>query len=206
MTVVVCAACATGVLHAFFPHTLPFFKVWSGMVVGSGVGVLAGAAWQLREKARRPQTSGWLLVYTVGIAGVFSVLVVSVLVPQMRAEEALRVRVRSLSPQTLEWILLRKQGSDVIKMDGEALARFCQLTRTAQLFYPSGEGPLAEYQMSMLMRDSEVVDLRAWVPVWHPDDLSLTFMGPRFETEILLRGGREWLHSAGQQVETPPAK
>jgi hypothetical protein len=194
--ILVFSVVSTAVWQALFPNTLWFLKLWTGFATGSVLGTFAGVCWQFRDRTRRALTSGKFLLMAFPCWGFFAVISLVMLAPQMLAEEAFRGDMRSLTTQNVISIKVTNETSRIVITDDKIIEQFCNAASKAELFYPSHEGSIEEYEISLSLRDNQIRKFRARVPERHHNDLSLDFRGPSHWTEILLPGGRTWLESA----------
>jgi hypothetical protein len=186
------AIVATALWQALFPHTMWFKKLWAGSVTGGVVGMLPGMGWQWRNKDRRAATSWWILVIAFLCWGAFAVISVIDLAPQMKAEEAQRTRIRSLLTQDIVAIEISSAGQKRRLDDDAAIRSFVRLARNANLFYPSHEGSVQEYELQLVFHDGKTVAYRARVPQRHRDGPSLGFRGPSHWAEVIVPNGGHW--------------
>lgn len=196
LAIVVFSACSTRVWHTIFPHTDGFLKLWSGLATGSLMGTLAGMFWQFRDRSRRSLTSGKFLLTTFLAWGTFAAVSLVMLAPQMHAEEMVRREMRSLTAQTVLSIEVKTQASRKVLNDRKTIDQFCKAASHAELFYPSHEGSVREYEISISLHDEQVRSFTARVPERHQNDLSLEFTGPSHCAELILPDGRKWMDSA----------
>ena len=197
---------SVGIWHWIFPHTMPFLKLWTGFATGSVVGTLVGAYWQLQDCSRRSQTSGKFLSIVLLAWGFFSLLSLFLLAPQMYEEESIRAQMRSISSQKLKSISIDLVCCDIAEIDDgkrfakvEARARideFCRLASNTGLFYPSHEGSLRKYSISLLFDDQTIEKFDARVPERHPNDISLQFRGTAHWAEVIIPDARAWIDKA----------
>lgn len=195
-----------GVWHVIYPHTFPFLKLWAGFATGSVVGTLVGAYWQLQDCRRRAQTSGKFLSIALLAWGFFAIISLFSLAPQMHDEETMRAKMRSLSSQNLKSITIDLVTGQLAEIDDgkrfakvedlEEIDEFCRLASSAELFYPSHEGSLREYSISLLFDDQTIEKFDARVPERHPNDLSLKFRGTSHWAEIIIPNARKWIDDA----------
>ncbi|WFB37492.1 hypothetical protein P3T73_06935 [Kiritimatiellota bacterium B12222] len=192
---------STAVWHSLYPNTMWFLKLWTGFATGSVLGTFAGVYWQVRVSTRRCQTSGKFLLIAFLGWGAFAVISLVIFAPQMRAEETIRSEMRSLTPQTVLSIEVSDSASRNLVSDRKHIEQFCRVASQAELFYPSHEGSVLEYEITIFLRGGQVRPFRARVPERHQRDLSLGFSGPSHRTEILLPGGGKWIESMVTQEE-----
>jgi hypothetical protein len=197
LCIIIFATLATVVWHALFPHTMFFLKLWTGFATGSLVGTFVGTYWQFQNKNRRAKTSGWFLLLAFLGWGAFATISCIMLAPQMRAEESLRSEIRSLSTKSLILIQIKGNGALFVSINNaDEISQFCQLASNSELFYPSHEGSLKNYELSMSFRDKKFNFFKARIPERHPKDLSLDYNGLFFHTEVIVPGGACWIEKS----------
>ena len=155
--------------------------------------MLAGGCWQLCDRSRRAGTSGIFITICFIAWGVFAVISLVVIVPQMRTEESLRSRIRSLSIEEIAAIEIEGKGSRLVVVDEESIGEFCETARDAELFYSSHEGSIKEYAVSIKARNLVTERFEARIPERHVRDLALRLRGTGIE--IILPGGGWWIES-----------
>ncbi|OIO67500.1 MAG: hypothetical protein CO186_12620 [Zetaproteobacteria bacterium CG_4_9_14_3_um_filter_49_83] len=171
--IVVCTALFSlltiAVWHFFFPHTFMFMKLWASGVTGGAIGILVGLFWQLKDKDRRGRTSGLFIFVFLGWS-LFSLRAFFDLVPQMQVEELMRSEVRELSVKAIVGIQIQHHSSTVMLSDQESINRLYQLASQAELFYPSHEGSLEEFDIQFSTMTGPWQRFSATVPERHPND------------------------------------
>ncbi|MBN1816200.1 MAG: hypothetical protein JW828_02495 [Sedimentisphaerales bacterium] len=160
--------------------------------------------WQFCDKERISQTSGHFLKMAILIWGAFAILSVVMMAPQMKSEETMRLKIRSLSPGNLRSVRIKGQGvPNVLVNDEESICQFCLLTSSAELFYPSHELSLEEFQITLTFQDLISWTFDARIPERHTDAISLLFKGTFAWCEIIIPRGHPWLKSALSKANRP---
>ncbi len=200
LCIVVGAAVSTLIWHVFFPHTDWFTKLCTGGVTGAAAGMLPGTWWQLRNAKRRAITSGCFIVMGISAWGLLAGAAVFLEIPDLRAQETERARVRSLTAADISSILVKVDGQDSRRIRGKDLiASFVAHSKQAELFYPSHELSVVEMQLTIYRSDGTLLYYDGRVPERHPDSIALGFHGYFVQSEIIVPGGVEWLESLPEQ-------
>jgi hypothetical protein len=201
LCILVFSVLSTAIWHTMFPHTMGFMKLWTGFATGSVLGTFVGVYWQFRDNMRRGQTSGKFLLMAFLGWGAFAVISFFSFAPQMHAEETVRSETRSLTTRAVVSIELNNPTLRTVVTDRKSIEQFCKAASHAELFYPSHEGSVQEYDIIISLDDGEIRRFRARIPERHQNDLSLDFRGPSHWTEILLPDCRKWIESVTTQEE-----
>ncbi len=205
--ILVFAALSVAILHMAFPHTQTFMKLWAGFSTGAVLGTLVGGYWQIRDKKHRKVTSGFFLLVAFFGWGLFATIAMSMVVPQMRAEEAMLTQIQSIHSRNLERIEIWNGATSIVAEDKEIIDQFRAITTNAKLFYPNHEGATEEYELELHFTNHEPLVFQAHIPERHQNDISLSFRGPMSWANILIPGGRHWINSATkkqtQQATSP---
>jgi hypothetical protein len=177
-----------------FPHVHWFDKLWTGFATGGMVGLLVGYTWQLWDNDRRVLSSGRLLLTFALGWGAFSGISLLMFAPDMRSQEFERAKIRSLSTDVIDAICvnLPKQPAKTIQAEQD-ITSFANLIKRAELFYPSHEASVLEFNLTILLQDGTQLDYPARVPERHLSDISIEFRGPSHIYEIIIPNGRRWL-------------
>jgi hypothetical protein len=193
------AAVSVALWSVLFPDTFWFLRLWVGFATGAFVGLAFGSFWQLHLPARRMQTSADLLRTAFPAFGLFSLVAIFLFVPDLRAQEKELALFHSLSTQPIVSVTVAVpgRGERPIK-SGLDLSEFMALTRNAQLFYPSHEGSILDFQLTLRFQDGTYRVFEARVPERHVADVAVRFHGYMAYNEILLPDARAWINKVTQ--------
>jgi hypothetical protein len=186
-------AVSTAAWYARTPHAFWFLILWIGMTTGSVVGLLPGIIWQLRNRERRPETSGRFIVTSFSAWGLMALVAVLMLAPTLYNEELLRQEFRSLAESEILSIDVDIRGRHLHKTEGtEAISAFVSAARDATLLYRSHEVGLNEFTLTVHFKAGTAVSCEGDVPERHANDVALKCTGA-LAGEVLIPGGKSWL-------------
>jgi len=89
-------------------------------------------------------------------------------------------------------INLPKQPAKTIQAKQD-ITSFANLIKQAELFYPSHEASVLEFNLTIYLQGGDRLDYPARVPERHLSDISIEFKGPYHIYEIIIPNGRRWL-------------
>jgi hypothetical protein len=139
------------------------------------------------------------VLYAVGLAVMFIVAIAWV-APDLQSQEAERAKLRSLTANDISIISIRS-GERVTRCDAvDAINAFVERLHHSTLFYPSHEGSISEFQLSILLKDGTRLEYNGRVPERHQSDASLGFHGHSSWSEILVPDCRDWLAKVAPQA------
>ena len=194
LCILIGAVAAVMFWNAQFPDTFWFEKFWTGLATGSTIGAVLGFFWQVRVPDRRRQTSGWFLVCLVLSGSAFSSVALLGMAPDMWAQETELAKIRTLDQRGLSMVTVhQRRGKFSDAKSAVALSSFLDLTRRADLFYPSHETCTMDFELIMSFKDSAPLSYSGCVPERHVDDFKLKFQAQFSLRDIIVPGGRAWL-------------
>ena len=201
LCVVVGGLVATLIWQTFFPHTFWFVKLWAGFATGATAGMFPGTWWQTRDEGRRRVTSGKFIAIGTSAWGLFALIAIFLIAPELQAQESERFLIRSLTASDISFIEVSVDGGSTMRIqDATPIASFVAHSKQAELFYPSHEGSQIELQIVIHRKNESLLKYDCRVPEHHGSDLSLRIRGYFFESEIIVPGGRSWLDSLSDNI------
>lgn len=197
ISIIVGAGVSFLIWHLCFPHVFPFMKFWAGFATGATVGLLVGAKWQLKDESRRAHTSGRFLAIASLAWGFFAIITFLWLMPSFISQERERAKVRHLEANDISSIEIQFEGKPPrVVASPKSIREFVERSHDAELFYPSHEGSIREFKMTIVHVNGESQIYEGRIPKRHQRDISLRFWANAELQELIVPEGRHWLETA----------
>lgn len=187
MSIVVCVSVSSFIWAVSYPEVNWFMRFWASGATGAFVGLIIGAAWQLRSSTRRPKTFLPLLILCGVVWGPFSIMSLTTIRGSLKEQRAELERVRSISTKDILQIVIYSKASPAVRIDDEhAISRFRNLLKHARIYFLSHEGAIKTYKFE-ITGPTGTFDFVGHVLERHRNDICLDFQ-TRFGMEPLLSG------------------